>query len=104
MEGNIIVTTEQLTSTAEEFSAQGTVISNLTTEMVQKVTALSSAWEGEAATAYINKFNSLEDDIQKMIRMINEHVQDLNEMANAYRQVEDANLEDINGLSSDVII
>jgi WXG100 family type VII secretion target len=104
MEGNILVTTEQLTSTAEEFSSQGSVISNLTNEMVQKVTALSSAWEGEAATAYINKFNSLEDDIQKIIRMVSEHVQDLNNMAAAYKQAENTNLEEINGLSSDVIV
>ena len=46
--------------------------------------SLSSAWEGEAATAYINKFKSLETDIQTLIRMINEHVSDLNQMAEAY--------------------
>lgn len=39
-----------------------------------------------------------------MNRMIQEHVQDLQEMANAYTQAETQNLSDIEGLSSDVII
>lgn len=104
MEGNILVTPEELIATAGEFSTQGTTIANLTSEMTNKVTSLSSAWEGDAATAYINKFKGLEDDIQKMIRMVNEHVRDLQDMAAAYQQAESANIEEIGSLSSDVII
>ena len=104
MQGNILVTTEQLISTAEEFQAEGTRIAQLTSEMMNRVTSLASAWEGEAAAAYINKFKSLEDDIQKMIRMVQEHVNDLETMAQAYTSAENQNLQDIATLSSDVII
>ena len=67
-------------------------------------TAMSATWEGEAATAYINKFKGLEDDIQRMVRMIQEHSSDLEEMAQVYAQSDTANAEDANSLSSDVII
>lgn len=104
MDGQILVTVEELTGTAGEFNSQGSQIASLTSEMVNTVTSLSSAWEGEAAQAYIAKFKGLEDDIQKIIRMISEHVSDLEEMANQYQSVEQQNLSDIETLSSDVIV
>lgn len=104
MEGILKVTPEQLISTAGEFGSKGTAISNLTTEMVNLVNSLSSAWEGEAATAYTTKFRELEDDIQKMIRMVQEHANDLEEMARIYQEAETANVEEASSLSGDVII
>lgn len=103
MEGHILVTPEQLINTAEEFNSQGQLIANLTEEMMNSVTSLSSAWEGEASQAYIRKFQQLEDDIQKMSSMIKEHVMDLKQMAEAYQRAETSNLEEINSLTSDVI-
>ncbi len=104
MEGILKVSPEQLVSTASEFSGKGTQIGNLTTEMTNRVSALAGSWEGEAATAYINKFNGLQDDIQKMIAMVQEHSKDLNEMAEIYRSAESQNLSDFEALSSDVIV
>ena len=63
MNGVINVSTEQLRSTASEFSTLGQQVASLTSEMTNTVTGLSSAWEGEAAQAYINKFKGLDDDI-----------------------------------------
>ena len=104
MEGIIKVSPQLLTSTASEFSSQGTAVNNLTNEMMTLITGLSATWEGEAATAYINKFKGLEDDIQKMIRMIQEHSADLEEMAGIYAESNIANAEEANSLSSDVIV
>lgn len=104
MEGIIKVTPEKLMSTASEFSASGTTINNLTQNMTGIVTGLSSVWQGEAATAYVNKFNGLQDDITRMNKMIQEHVTDLNDMAKVYQQAETANEEEISRLSSDVIV
>ena len=104
MEGTIKVTPEQLTQTASEFESKAGTTSSLTTEMTSMVTGLASAWEGEAATTYINKFQGLDDDIQKMIRMIREHVSDLEEMARAYAEAENINMEEFGSLSSDVIV
>lgn len=104
MEGILKVTPQELISTASEFSGKGTVISNLTTEMTNKVTGLASVWEGDAATAYVTKFNGLEDDIQMMIRMVQEHAADLETMAENYTAAENQNLSDFESLSSDVIV
>ncbi len=104
MEGILKVTPEQLISTANEFQSKGTQIQTLTSEMTDLAKSLSSVWEGEAATTYVGKFNALEDDIQKMIRMIQEHVTDLNEMARGYSEAERANVEEASSLSGDVIV
>lgn len=104
MEGIIKVSPQLLTSTASEFGNQGTVISNLTGEMLNLITGMASTWEGDAATAYITKFRGLEDDIQRMIRMVQEHSSDLQEMAQIYSEADMANAEEANSLSADVIV
>lgn len=104
MEGTLKVTPEQLISTAGEFSGKGSTISNLTTEMVNLANGLSGVWEGEAASAYIAKFHELEDDIQRMIRMVQEHATDLEEMARVYMEAENRNVESAASLSGDVIV
>lgn len=104
MEGTLKVTPEQLETAAGEFSSKGTVVGNLTSQMTQLVEGLASVWEGEAATSYTTKFRQLDDDIQKMIRMIQEHADDLNEMARVYRDAETANQDEIAGLAGDVIV
>lgn len=104
MEGILKVTPEQLISTANDFQGKGNQIQTLTNEMVDLAKNLSSVWEGDAASAYINKFTSIEDDIQKMNRMIQEHVSDLTEMARIYQDAEKANIEEASSLSGDIII
>lgn len=104
MAGAIIkVSPEKLLSTAQEFSSQGNTISSLTTEMLNIVASLSSVWEGDAAVAYMNKFKSLESDIQVMNRMIQEHVSDLEQMANLYSTTEQSNADDAASLASGII-
>lgn len=104
MEGIIKVSPQLLTGTASEFSSQGAAVNSLTGEMMSLITGLSSVWEGDAASAYITKFKGLEDDIQRMIRMIQEHSTDLEEMAQIYTSADVENMEEANALSSDVII
>lgn len=104
MEGILNVTPEQLRSTSSDFQSKGQQVSSLTTEMMELVTNLSSAWEGDAASAYINKFKELSDDIQKMINMITEHTNDLNDMAKTYEDAERKNVEAAQTLSGDVIV
>lgn len=104
MEGIIKVSPELLTSTASEFASEGSAVSNLTGEMMSLITGLTSVWEGEAATAYITRFKGLEDDIQKMVRMIQEHSNDLEEMARIYAETDAQNAEEASALSSDVIV
>ena len=104
MEGILKVTPQQLITTASEFSACGSAVRNLTQSMTSLVNGLSSVWSGEAAAAYAAKFNGLQDDIERIHAMIQEHVTDLNDMAENYTAAENANLTEIEALSSDVIV
>ena len=104
MEGTILVTPEQLESTANEFNSIMTQVKGLANNMTDQVNGLSAKWQGEASTAYVNKFNQLNDDIERLSAMINDHVTYLNEMARVYRDAEQANEELSNSLAGDVIV
>lgn len=104
MEGILKVNSEQLAQTASEFGSKAGVVGNLTSEMTNLVTSLASSWEGDAATSYVSKFKGLDNDIQMLIRMVQEHSKDLEEMARAYAQAESQNMDEISSLSSDIIV
>ena len=101
--GILKVTPEKLIEASTEFSSTGKNIRSLTQEMNEIVNSLKSVWMGEAASGYSTKFNELSDDIEKINRMIQEHVTDLNEMAREYQAAEDANTEQSSGLATEVV-
>lgn len=103
MTGTLKVTPEKLISTSSEFKSQGVKIRSLTQQMLQIVNSLSSSWEGEAQKAYATRFKALDGDMAQIQMKINEHVTDLNEMAETYKRVETTNTTNISGLSSDYI-
>ncbi|MDO5574790.1 MAG: WXG100 family type VII secretion target [bacterium] len=104
MEGILKVTPEKLIQASTEFSSTGKTISSLTQEITTIMNGLKSIWQGDAATGYGNKFNGLQDDIEKINRMIQEHVTDLNEMAREYQSAETANTEESSRLLTEVIV
>lgn len=103
MEGTLRVDPQKLISTADEFGATGSQIRTLTDQMISITDSLRNVWEGDAANTYSTKFGQLKDDMERMYRMIDEHVKDLNEMAQRYMEVENFNTETGNSLAGDVI-
>lgn len=103
MDGIIKVDPQKLISTSEEFSTTGNQVKTLTDNMITIIDSLKSVWEGEAATTYNTKFHQLQDDMDKMHRMIQEHVKDLIEMAQQYITAENTNIDTGNSLAGDVI-
>lgn len=103
MEGFLKVDPQKLISTADEFNTTGGQVKGLTDQMITIIDSLKSAWEGEAATTYNTRFHALQDDMDKMYRMIQEHVKDLNEMAQQYMSAENANIDTGSSLADDVI-
>lgn len=103
--GILRVTPEKLQSTASSFASSASNVQNLTQQMTSIVTSLSGqVWSGEAATAYVNKFNGLQDDMNRIYKMIKEHSDDLIQMAQQYANAESTNAEAANTLSQDVIV
>lgn len=103
MEGILKVTPEKLLQTSSEFSSLGTQMKNLTGEMMNLVKSLNSIWQGEAASAYESRFDSLSPDMEKLYRMVQEHVQDLQEMAKQYQSAETGNMEQGNSLAGGIV-
>lgn len=105
MTGTIKVDTAKLRSTASSFQNTGNSIKSTTNQMMSLVSSLTgSVWSGDAATAYTRKFNELKDDIDRIIKMVNEHVTDLNNMAQEYETAESENRAAAEALSGDVIV
>lgn len=104
MNGIIKVNPEQLIAMANEFSAEASSIQMLTNQMMNLIHGTYSIWSGEAANAYVNKFNGLQGDMDQMFRMIREHSDDLQTMAANYKMSETQNTSDAMALISDVIV
>ena len=98
------VNAQDLINTAELFGESGSRVANVTGEMMSLITGLTGVWNGPTAEYYISKFSALDDDICKMLGMINEHVADLEEMAQNYIAAEEYGMDAADVLSTDVII
>lgn len=103
MEGYLKVTPEKLMQASAEFETTGATVNSITQEMLSIINNLKGIWQGEAATGYTNRFNGLSDDIERINRMIAEHVTDLNEMASEYQTAENESVEQANALATEVV-
>jgi WXG100 family type VII secretion target len=103
MDGILRVDPQQLISVSQTLGSDGTSVRNLMTQMIDLINGLSSVWTGDAATTYTRQFTGLQDDMEKINAKIQEHVSDLNDMATAYAQSEDASNQTAGGLKTDVI-
>ena len=86
------VTPSKLKSKATEFNSKASEVKATTNEMFAIIKTLNGAvWSGEAANAYKNRFNELNDDCTKMYKMIKKYSDDLIAIANEYIAAENAN-------------
>lgn len=104
MTGNLRVTPEKLISASTQFQSSDQKVNTLTRNMLDIVTQLNSTWAGEAATEYYSKLKALEPDMQKLHTMIQEHTNDLQDMARAYQDAEKANLQTASALKTSGIV
>lgn len=102
--GILKVTPEKLSQAASEFSNSGKNINDMTIEMMSIVDSLKSIWQGNAASDFTGRFNGLRDDIERINRIIEEHVNDLNQMAIEYQNAEEQSVEESAKLVSDIAV
>ena len=88
MEGMLKVTPSALRSKAGEFDSSRSAIRGMIDQMNAKIGGITSTWQGAASQSYQASYNGLKDDIERLDRMIAEHVSDLNEMADVYAKAE----------------
>lgn len=94
MENKLLVAPEELRTKASEFEAQATQVKALHDEMIKKVNGLASVWTGDAGDNYRSKFGALQKAMDTIYRMIQEHVKDLQAMAEQYNTA-DTSVESI---------
>ena len=104
MEAILRVSPEQLINTANEFSSIGNTVRTITASLLEKMTGFAGIYESAEATEYMAKARGLEDDIARLNGMIQEHVNDLNDMAQRYIQANSANAGAVGALQGDVIV
>lgn len=88
------VTPDDLRRMSGEFSSTNGTMRTLTTSMLETVRKMSGEiWQGEASRTYIDKFNGLEDDMQKIHDTIQKYVEKLEQIATNYDTTENTNVE-----------
>lgn len=92
-----------LDKAASDFNLRLGEVKKITNNMLKAINDAGSIWTGEAATKYIGKFNKLQDDMEKMHNMINEHITDLKEMSKQYKSAEEQNAQMASKLKEDVL-
>ena len=104
MEGMLKVTPEKLLQSSGDFLSAGTQMKSLTGEMLSLIKELGNIWQGEAASVYQTRFGSLSSDMEKLYRMVQEHAEDLQEMARQYQTAESGNEEQGSGLQTNIFV
>lgn len=82
--GTLRVDPAVLLDKSSQFNASAVQVQSLYENMIQKVTSLSGNFTGTVAESYIQKFTALKSSMDTVERMIQEHVRDLTQMAEAY--------------------
>lgn len=103
MQGELLVTPQVLKNTSNSFGQSNRTLKSTTDTMMQKVNSLKSAFEGDAANAYIQQFNRLQEDMTQISKKIAEHVKDLQDMATNYDKSEQKNTQANRSLKTDYI-
>lgn len=104
MEGSLRVTPEELISAAAEFQAEGNKVHNITQAMLNIVNSLKASFQGETANAYFEKFNQLQDDMERIFVMIKEQSDDLTAIGEEFLRASNVTTEEAGSMPGDVIV
>ena len=101
----IHVTTDRLRAAAGELESGGSRLDSCTRQMTELVSQIAGdVWSGEAASTYKARFLGLSEDMGRLVRMIREHVQDLNQIADNFDRTEAETQELAQSLQQNVIV
>lgn len=104
MTGTLRVEPEKLIAAAGEMSNQASAVQSKTNEMMDLVNGLTSCYESEDKQAFVSRFNQLDEDINQIYQMIAHHSEQLEEMAQNYKNAISTNTETANALDTDFVM
>ena len=98
------VTPEQVKEKSTEFDTKGQEITKLAASANEIVQTLSGRiWSGDAQQAYVNRFKSLQGDIDRLNKLVADEAQHLYTIAAEYSKTEETNISASGNLSEHVI-
>lgn len=89
---------------ADDVEKKVNSMKNLFQEMITKVNSTANYWDGDAADKYRSEFKAESPEFDEAFARMGEHARDLYNIASVYTQTEQKIVEDIQDLSSDVIV
>lgn len=97
------VTPEQLKSKAGEIQKQINSFENSWNQITQIIQNSKGYWVGDASNAHQKAYKDCQNDVQRIIKRLKEHPQDLMEMAGVYESSEQTAVSLAQALPADII-
>ena len=97
------VETTKLLDTANRFQQSASVWNNTISQMINLVNSTGCQWCGTAADTFRRKFQQHNQDRQDIVSLVNEHIDDLLNIASNYERNEENLTGQANGLRTNVV-
>ena len=97
------VETSRLRTTANSFRSSASVWRNTIQQMISQVNSTGCQWCGNAADTYRRKFQQHQQDCNDIYSLINEHIDDLMNIADNYDRNENNLAGQANSLRTNVV-
>ena len=97
---NIKVTTEEVRSKAQEITTQKSMMEAYMQDMASKVSQLGNYWKAASGETYIEKYQNVTSNIQKSLDVLEQHVTNLQQAADRYDELENAQSQAVNALDA----
>ncbi len=91
---------EQVRAKAREINSQKQMMESYMQEMNAKVNELNEAWNSESGKAYVQKYSQLHKEIQDSLDALLQHVNNLNEAAQKYEEMESTQARTVDALTT----
>lgn len=96
----IKVTIEEVRAKAQEITAQKEMMEAYMQDMASKVAQLGESWQSESGETYIEKYQSVTNNIQKSLDVLQQHVVNLTQAAERYEQLEETQIKAVGALDA----
>lgn len=97
---NIKVTTEEVRAKAQEITTQKSMMEAYMQDMASKVSQLGNYWKATSGETYIEKYQNVTSNIQKSLDVLEQHVTNLQQAADRYDELENAQSQAVNALDA----
>ena len=104
MNSTLKVTPAELKKQGQQFEKEANDFKKITNKMFDLINGINGkVWSGNAANAYKNQFKQLQDDSQRLYKLVKEISTDIVKVADNYAEAEKTNTEASKKLAKDII-